>query len=134
MSTVAFPIRLVRKIVRENVRGTVRDSVRERVCEQRHERRRKKKLERRVEGLPGDDGIHSQSYLHSCHMCSLGDGKDASRVEGNGEVAIHLADARWDPIASGEGGSSEMRCDATPQLLCLSCCGVRDPEFEFQDC
>ena len=34
------------------------------------------------------------------------------RESKSNRVAIHLADARWDPIASGEGGSSEMRCDA----------------------
>lgn len=132
MSTVAFPIRLVRKIVRENVRGIVRDSVRERVCEQRHERRGKKRSSAALKSSRAMTAYTRRAtYIHVTCVVYIGDGKDASRVEGNGEVAIHLADARWDPIASGEGGSPEMRrdamrCDAPVALFeLLRCAGSR---------
>lgn len=61
-----------------------------------------------VEEHPGDDGILCR-FLHYHSR----ERRWRTRVKSHGGTVrstIHLAGARWDPIASDEGGSSEMLC------------------------
>ena len=116
MSTVAFPIRLVRKIVRENVRGIVRDSVRERVCEQRHERRRKK-LEHRVEKLPGDDGIDSYVIIASSTE-QREEMEDASQIEPGRDPPRGRA-VGSNCFGGGRESRDATRCDAMRRPSCF---------------